>query len=214
MPAPEIRLLTRAEPHETFLEIGRLHAEEIKGGFLASLGIGWLARLYEAIGRSPHAFTLVATVDGSIIGFLCGSADTRRVYRHVLTRDAVALLPGLLGRLASWRTVKRCWETLRYPSRAPVLDLPSAEILNFCVAGRVQRLGVGRLLFRAMEAEFARRGVRSLRIVTGASQLSAIRFYESLGAEPAGNVEVHAQVQSRLFRYSIPDRDPESAAAR
>jgi ribosomal protein S18 acetylase RimI-like enzyme len=213
MPEPQIRLLRVSERRATFLEIARLHAEEISEGFLASLGTEWLARLYRAIGRCPDAFILVASANGEVLGFLCGSIDTRRVYRYVLLRGAPTLLPGLFRRLVSWGTVRRCWETLRYPSRTPILDLPSAEILNFCVTRRVQHSGIGRRLFAAMEGEFLDRGIRSIRIVTGARQLSAIRFYEGVGAEPAGTVEVHARVQSRLFRYSIRDRGSASAPA-
>lgn len=205
MQPAEIRLLSSSESAGVFTELARLHAEEISEGFLTSLGVPLLSRLYRAIARSPHAFILVAGAEGHIVGFLCGSTDTGKVYRHVLTRAWPQILPKLVGRLARWSTVKRLWETVRYPSRTPSPDLPSAEILNFCVSGRLQRSGVGRRLFAATESEFSRRGIREIRIVTGAQQLSAIRFYEKIGAQPAGSIEVHTQSESRLFRYSIQD---------
>jgi ribosomal protein S18 acetylase RimI-like enzyme len=205
MALPEIRLLAAAEAPEAFADLARLHAEEISSGFLTSLGTGLLARLYGAIGRSPDAFILTASANQHIVGFLCASTDTRRVYRYVLVHAWRHLLPALARHLLSWRTLRRCWETLRYPARSPVPDLPGAEILNFCVTQKLQRSGVGRALFSAMEGEYRRRGVRCIRIVTGANQLSAIRFYEKLGAEPVGTIEVHARTESRLFRYSIQD---------
>ncbi len=208
MQPAEIRLLSSSESPELFTEIARLHAEEISEGFLTSLGVPLLSRLYRAIACSPHAFILVAGGDGHIVGFLCGSTDTGEVYRHVLTRSWPHILPKLAGRVFRWTTVKRLWETIRYPSRTPSPDLPSAEILNFCVTGRLQRSGVGRRLFAVMESEFSRRGVREIRIVTGAQQLSAIHFYEKIGAEPAGSIEVHSQSESRLFRYSIKEARP------
>lgn len=211
---PEIAVLAAAEPAEVFAELARLHTEEISDGFLTSLGTRFLRELYRAIGRSPHAFILSASSDGHVVGFLCGATDTRQVYRHVLTRAWPYLLPALVPRLFNWRTVQRCWETLRYPSRTPAPDLPSAEILNFCVTQRMHRTGIGRRLFAAMEAEFLRRGVRQIRIVTGAAQLSAIQFYEKLGAEPAGTIEVHARGESRLFRYSIQDCEPDQRLSR
>lgn len=199
----EIRLLGAAEPPGTYADLARLHAEEISGGFLTSLGQPLLGRLYRAIGRSPGAFILTASIEGRTVGFLCASVDTAKVYRHVLAREWPYLLPPLVRHLLSWRIFRRVWETVRYPSSSSGANLPSAEILNFCVTARLQRSGVGRRLFSAMSAEFARRGVRDVRIITGASQLSAIRFYEKLGAEAAGSIEVHAESESRAFRYSI-----------
>lgn len=208
----EIGLLGADAQPEAYLQLARLHAEEISEGFLTSLGTGMLVRLYRAIGRSPHAFIITAGNEGHIDGFLCASVDTRRVYRDVLVHGWARLLPVLACRLLTWRTVRRCLETLRYPSRVQAPDLPAAEILNFCVRHDLQRSGIGRRLFSAMEAEFIRRGIRQIRIVTGANQQSAIRFYEKLGAEPVGTIEVHARTESRLFRYSIRDCQPEGGA--
>lgn len=204
LPTPEIHLLGPHEPTAVFAQLAQLHAEQITGGFLTSLGAPLLGRLYRAIGHSPNAFILTANVGGRVVGFLCGSLNTRHVYREVLMRSWVYLLPTIAAHILSWRTLQCCWETLRYPTRRTATDLPQAEILNFCVAQDQQRHGVGRLLFAAMEKEFARKGVRDIRIVTGATQLSAISFYEKIGASPAGIIEVHAQVESRLFRYAIP----------
>ena len=200
---PEIHLMGPHEPATVFVRLAQLHAEQITGGFLTSLGTPLLGRLYRAISQSPNAFILTASVGDRVVGFLCGSLNTRRVYRDVLAHSWIYLLPTIAARILSWRTLQRCWETLRYPTRRTATDLPQAEILNFCVAQDQQRHGVGRLLFAAMEKEFARRGVRDISIVTGATQLSAISFYEKIGASAAGTIEVHAHVESRLFRYAI-----------
>jgi ribosomal protein S18 acetylase RimI-like enzyme len=205
MPTPDVRLLAPDEPSPVYGQLARLHAQEISGGFLTSLGPGLLATLYRSIGGSPQAFIIAATEGSEVVGFICASTDTSKVYRHALARVWPRLLPALALRVFSWGTVRRCWETLRYPARAKTPDLPAAEILNFCVTRQRQRSGLGRMLFAAMEAEFRRRGVRKIRIVTGAAQLSAIRFYEKLGAEPAGSFEVHARVESRIFRHTIQD---------
>lgn len=203
MTSPEIAQVSSKDSPTVFAALAALHAEQISGGFLTSLGTPLLAQLYRAIASSPDAFIVVARIEGSIAGFLCASVDTRRVYRHVLRRAGLRLIPKLAGRLFQWRTVVRCWETLRYPSKSGPSDLPSAEILNFCVTQKVQRSGIGRKLFSAMEAEFARRGIGEIRIVTGATQHSAIEFYRKIGATPAGAIEVHAHSESKLFRYRI-----------
>ena len=208
MAPPDIRLLRPDEEPEVYEELARLHAKEISGGFLTSLGTAVLARLYRAIGQSPHAFILAASSNGHVVGFLCASTDTRKVYRHVLSRSWMHLLLPLVRRVFSWRTMRHCWETLRYPAHSPVPNLPAAEILNFCVTQKQQGLGIGQALFAVMKDEYRRQGVSQIRIVTGANQLSAIRFYEKIGAELVGRIEVHARTESRLFRYSIQDCHP------
>jgi GNAT superfamily N-acetyltransferase len=201
----EIRLLGPAEPPATWGALARLHATEIQGGFLTSLGLPVLERLYRAISRSPHAFLLVADDGGGIMAFLCASTNTSRVYRHVLLTAWPTLLPVLARKLLRWSTVRRCWETLRYPGEASGPDLPGAEILNFCVEGSRQGQGIGRALFTAMQEEYRRRGIRRIRIVTGAGQESAIRFYDKMGAKLVGRLQVHANVESRMYVFTIQD---------
>lgn len=210
MAAPEIRLLESREPRDTFRALARLHASEISGGFLTTLGQPVLQQLYHAIHRSDDAFILVAEQRGATLGFLCASLDTKRVYRRVMLRAWPRLLPNLFCKLARWSTLRRCWETLRYPANADSAKVPSAEILNFCVSGAHQRSGIGRALFSAMQAEYRKRQVAEIKIVTGAGQLSAIRFYESIGARPAGRLEVHANAESRMFVFAIQDCQRES----
>jgi len=205
MLSPDIRLLGTGETPEVFRELAQLHSEEIEGGFLTSLGPRVLAKLYEGICSSPDAFILTASVDERIVGFLCASTNTGRVYKHVLRRHGVGLVLAAAPSLFSWRNITRSFETLRYPAKSVPAGLPGAEILNFCVTQRLHRAGIGRNLFVAMTTEFHRRGIPQIRIVTGATQYSAIQFYQKIGATPAGTIDVHSRTVSQLFRYSIPE---------
>ena len=205
MLSPDIRLLGTGEAPEVFRELARLHSEEIEGGFLTSLGPRVLAKLYEGICSSPDAFIYTASVDGRIVGFLCGSTNTRRVYKHVLRRHGLSLVLAAAPSLFSWGNIRLSFETLRYPAKSVPEGLPAAEILNFCVTQRLHRAGIGRNLFAAMTTEFHRRGIPQIRIVTGATQYSAIQFYQKFGATPAGTIDVHSRTVSQLFRYSIPE---------
>jgi ribosomal protein S18 acetylase RimI-like enzyme len=204
MVSPEIRLLRTDEAPEVFRELARLHAEEIDGGFLTSLGPRVLAKLYEGMCSSADAFIFTASIDDRIVGFLCGSTNTPRVYKHVLRRQWPGLVRAAAPRMFSWRNIRLSLETLRYPAQGVLQGLPAAEILNFCVTHRLHRGGIGRNLFVAMVTEFQRRGIPQIRIVTGATQFSAIQFYQKLGATPAGTIDVHSRTVSQLFRYSIP----------
>lgn len=197
-------------------QLARLHREEIDGGFLSSLGVRALALLYAALSRSSDVTLIVATTrsDGTAVGFICGSADTRRVYKHVLLRHGIRFLPVVLPRIVSFRNLKRVAETLLYPVKSrPDLNVPRAEILNFCVSKTVQRKGVGRALFSALMADFSRRGIPACKIVTGATQQKAQQFYESVAAVRVGTIEVHQGAESALFRYDIPAGPVPTAAS-
>lgn len=187
----------------TLDQVAEIHRTEISEGFLATLGSGFLAKLYRALAGSPHAFLLVATEGEEVVGFICGGTDTKKVYRSFMLRWGVFVLPSILPSLLSFGRVKRILETLLYPSKEEVAELPKPEILNFCVSSRHQRKGIGRLLFHGLTEEFQSRGVSKIRIVTGESQKSAQQFYESLGAKKVADFEVHAGAGSRVYTFSL-----------
>jgi len=196
-------------------QFARLHQEEITDGFLATFGGDCLALLYAALSRAPDAI-LFAAIDGGpdrkVLGFICGSTDTASVYRHVALHNALRFLPKVLPKILTWRALKKLGETLVYPAKkAPVPGLPKPEILNFCVTRRAQGRGVGRALFQALMREFSRRGVAACKIVTGASQEQARRFYASVKAIRIGALEVHAGEESVIFRYDIVSQGVDSS---
>lgn len=188
---------------DDFRQLARLHREEIRDGFLSSLGEGFLSRLYQSLSMDANVYTVIARRNGEIIGYLCAAATIAGVYRQFLLRNAWRVAPLLLPRLCSIATLRRVAETLLYPARTSRSDLPGPEILNFCVSSRAQRCGVGRRLFQALCDEFTRRKVRQVRIVTGQAQISAQRFYESLGAVKVSEVEVHKTVRSVVYVYDL-----------
>jgi ribosomal protein S18 acetylase RimI-like enzyme len=190
-------------PRDIFDQVAEIHLAEINEGFLATLGSGFLKRLYRALAESPHAFLLIAMERDVVVGFICGGTDTAKVYRSFMMRWGVLILPSLLPKLFSFHRMKRIVETLLYPSKEEVADLPKPEILNFCVSSKHQRKGVGRLLFIELVKEFQSRGISRIRIVTGKDQRSAQGFYESLGAEKVAEFEVHEGTASLVYVYDL-----------
>jgi ribosomal protein S18 acetylase RimI-like enzyme len=196
-----IEPVTPTSPPEWFAQLAEIHSAEIHGGFLTKLGPRFLHHLYQEMARSPHTFLFAAVNRDEVVGFIAGSVATGRFYRQYLwrrgLRDAWILLPKLI----TLSRIKSAVETLLYPSRNRDAGLPSAEILNFCVRRTMQRSGVGKRLFHELISEFQRRGVASIRIVTGAEQVKAQRFYESLGAVRISSIEVHRGTQSIVYTF-------------
>lgn len=206
------RLEDRADP-AVFDQLARIHREEIDGGFLTSLGHRFLRRLYGALSGCPHACTIVAQSQDEVVGFICCTTDTRKVYRHFLLRYGLFVLPAVLPALLSPARIRRILETLLHPVREADYESPPAQILNFCVASSRQRQGVGKTLFAKLVDEFRKKDVESLKIVTGAGQQKAQRFYESLGAEKVARTSVHGGETSYVYVYRITPGEVRSAVA-
>jgi ribosomal protein S18 acetylase RimI-like enzyme len=200
----------RAGTHADAAIAAALHSSEISEGFLPSLGPRFLARLYRRVVRSSGSFLLVALDDGKAVGFVAGTEDVRELYRTFLLRDGVIATLAALPRVtSSWRRVV---ETLHYGASAGkrgkrgehegVQALPPAELLAIAVAPEARGRGAGSLLVEALTAEFARRGIRAIRVVVGAGNESAIRLYERCGFTTAAGMEVHKGTPSQVLTWS------------
>jgi ribosomal protein S18 acetylase RimI-like enzyme len=173
-------------------EIAQLHASRITEGYLSSLGVRFLARLYGRIVESADAFAHVAIDDGRVIGFSACAVDVRALYRTFVLRDGVAA--GVLAAPRLVRSLPRVWETLRYP--ASMSSLPEAEILAVAVAADATGRGIGRAVVDANMRALCEREVPGAKVVTGAGNRAAIALYETCGFEIAQPLEVHDGVSS------------------
>ena len=201
----EVRIV-RLQPGDDrarFESCGRIHAAEVPGGFLVRLGGRFLTALYRHLSGSRHAFLFAALQGNEVAGFIAGSLDTRGLYREFLFRNPFTLALALLPLAFSPSAWKRVYETWRYPSQKLGADLPGCEVLNFCVTAGRQGQGVGGRLFAAFCNEFRERAVPAIRIVTGADQEKAHRFYEAKGSEQAGDIEVHEGTNSRVYVHRL-----------
>lgn len=196
-------------PHELKLldQIAAIHIAEISEGFLSTLGPIILSDMYRTISESKGSF-VVACVngDGMVLGFLAGSLGTHSLYREFLRlrnmRAKFRLALALLRPSRFWRI----FETLQYSeNKNQELELPSAEILNFCVDRRAHRKGLGGKLMDFAAERYFTAGVRKIRIVTGQSQLSAKAFYRKFGAQWVGDLEIHPGTPSTMFIWDLSD---------
>lgn len=186
-----------AQPHEA-AAVAALHASELTEGFLVSLGVPFLRRLYLRVVRSPGSFVLVTGERERIDGFIAVSERTGRLYREFLLRDG--LVAGLAAAPAVLRAPRRTWETFRYGASASAgPDLPPAEVLAVAVASDARGHGLGGALTEAALAELRRRGVCAARVVTASDNASAIRMYERAGFARRHQTEVHSGVVQEVL---------------
>jgi ribosomal protein S18 acetylase RimI-like enzyme len=184
--------------------VATMHASDIAEGFLATLGAPFLRRLYHRIVRSPYGFLIVAHDDErSVVGFVAGTTDTRRLYRQFLVREGPIVIATSGARLA--RSLPKVLETLRYGTG----DAPSAEpeLLALAVDEAWHRRGVGTALAEAFLLRVTATGAPTARVVVGAGNTAAIALYRRARFEAASEFEVHRGSTSRLMRTTLPGRE-------
>lgn len=190
----------------TLSAVARIHREELAQGFLSSLGDRALTMLFAHAATAPSGVLLVARDrdTGRIAGFLLGTTDTGSFYKEFLRRRALRAAIVLLPRLLSVKRIVKVLETLFYPARRNVRELPGAELLDIAVDSSFQGQGLGRRFFAEFVRVMASRGIRRFRITTGKSLTGAQAFYEKLGAQKVGTMEVHQGAETIVYVYSLP----------
>ncbi len=171
--------------------VAELHAQRISEGFLSSLGLPFLRRLYARVLGSPGSFILVNDdhlgTPSLVNGFVAGVEDLGALYRRFVLRDGIAAGIRCAPRLVA--AMPRVIETLRYPSTTAAL--PDPEILAVAVAADAAGRGVGRALVGAATAEFTRRGITSAKVVTTADNAAALAMYRGCGFAASAPLEIH-----------------------
>lgn len=187
-------------PKLRYLQVAALHANNIDQGFLATLGVPFLALMYRAIDESGDSVLLTEEPNGRVIAFVSGGIGMGPIYRRMLCRPlalAWALLPSLLRPAR----VKRILDIVRYGQQVPsaLVPLPEAELLSIAVDPLARGRGVAEKLYRRLEVHFRERGKPAFRITVGDSLAPAHRFYCRMGAQPVARTQVHAGEESLIY---------------
>lgn len=180
-----------------------LHREQLATGFITSLGERFLREVFRNVAVSRYGVALVATGrdPGTVSGYLLGSTNVSGLYRDFLRRHAVRATFFALPHVTKPSTLRKIWETLRYPATGISADLPAGELLDLAVDEESRGSGLAQELFHRFAAEMAARGSPSFRITTGSSLTRAHRFYERLGARLVGEIEVHRGETTLVYVY-------------
>ena len=70
-------------------DIASLHIQNIRTGFISSLGIDFVTALYEAIGESNSSFGFVAKENDSVLGFVAFTTNLNKLYKSVILRNGL-----------------------------------------------------------------------------------------------------------------------------
>jgi len=108
-----------------------------------------------------------------------------------------------LPKLLSLSKIRKIVETLVYPSKNELNDLPKAELLDIAISKEYQGRGLAQILFKEFSACLNEFGIDEFKITTGESLKQAQRFYEKLGAIKIGTIEVHKGQKTFVYCYKI-----------
>jgi GNAT superfamily N-acetyltransferase len=204
-----------------FRAIAVLHQSSIATGFLSTLGIAFLARMYAAIARHSRSAVFGAYDDdagdgAAPIGFVAGTVDIKAMYRKVLVREGAFLGLLLLPNLFSFKRLRRIVETLFYARRSDAAPgfmnaelrnfeapgLPPAELLAVAVDAAHRGKGAGKRLVAVLEKWYSEQGVKEYRVVTWSRDASSNAFYQACGFAKAREFGHHGNVMNE-YRKSI-----------
>ena len=185
--------------------ISRMHMENISTGFLSSLGLGFLTRLYQAMIEWPQATVLVADAGAGPVGFVAGVADTGAFYKHFIMRSAIPAGLAALPTLIRPSGFRKAWETLRYSEEEGGAGAGvEAELLSMAVDPPFRGQGLGHRLGVELLSEPVITEGGAVKVVVGAANPVAIAAYQKMGFVDAGSIEIHAAETSRVLVWSAP----------
>ncbi len=195
--------------------MARLHADGMPEAFLPTLGPRFLSRLYRALAADPDAVALVAEGVDGVVGFAAGVPSVGGFYRRFARGQGPAAALAAAPRLVRPSVARRLLETVRYPAAGNGNGpLPDAELLSIAVAPGWRAGGTGRALADGVLDGLAGRGVDDIKVVVGAANQGANRFYAKVGFRDAGQLTVHQGTPSNVWirscRSSSPSPSPSS----
>lgn len=179
--------------------VAKLHCNYINQGFLASLGVPFLAMLYEAIDKDDESVLLLERVDFNIIGFVAGTVSLGRIYKQLLFQP-FRLIWSLKSCLISPSKIYKIIEILLISKDIKIsADLPKHELLSIAVNPFYQGGGHAEALFNGLCSHFKKEGAKNFKIVVGSSLQRAHSFYSKMGCMPVEDVEVHKGHHSVVY---------------
>ena len=178
------------------LQVARLHIDGISTGFISSLGEKFVTALYESIAQSPHGFGLVDESDGKIVGFIAFTTNLKGLYKSILKKNIFRFGFLLFGKMFSWKTLKKIFETLFYPSRVERQELPKAELLSIVVADSERGKGIAKVLIEQGLKECHHRDILEIKVLVAGFNEPANILYQKTGFDRAAQIENHGIVSN------------------
>lgn len=186
-----------------YRQVGALHARNLDQGFLSTMGVDFLALMYQAIDEAPGSVLLVEQRADEVVGFVSGGVGMAAIYRRMLGRP-VRLARAMAPCILQPRRLLRVLEILRYSGGERLRsDLPVAELLSIAVSPAWRGRQVAERLYLRLIEHFKQSGISAFKITVGEGLLPAQRFYRRMGAVLVAEAEVHGGERSLVYLHRV-----------
>ena len=176
--------------------------QELKSGFLSSLGLFFLTGLYNTIIK--QGILLVSIDEERIDGFISFTSNTKKLMMGFVLSSPLNLCRLSLQFLRNPAFLRKSIETLSAPFKSShrnnsKSDLPYAELLSIAVDSTIQKSGIGSQLLMALENEIRGIGIREYKVIAGANLISANQFYLKNGFTFMKQITIHGNELSNVY---------------
>lgn len=190
---PDVMSRIRPMQYRDADRVAQLHHAAMGTSLWAQLGPEFLGALYRCLVDSPSFLAFVYVEDGEVKGFIAGSIDTSEMYRDVLRRRWLFLVPSLAkGLLRRPALLRRLAETARYGDASGAADVPGESLFcSFVPDLRGKRVSghINKVLFDELRA----RGHDRVKITTEVDNEGANRQLQSWGFESRGTFRFYGK---------------------
>lgn len=187
-----------------YIEVARIHSTCIDLGFLSSLGLGFLALLYEAIDVDEKSILILEKKNNQVVGFIAGSRGMKSIYSKMLLRFPrvfMSLFPSMLNPKKVTKIVELFFLGTRQKS---LPSCPQAELLSIAVIDSFRGGGLAQKLYKSLGQRFFQEGESAFCMVVGETLTPAHFFYQKMGAVPLCQISVHKGQNSILYQQDLP----------
>jgi hypothetical protein len=182
-----------------YLEIARIHLNEINSGFLSSLGENFLALLYECIDASDKSTLIIIKKEKKIVGFISGTYSIRSIYLHFFYRFyklIIILFPFIFFPSKLIKILDILFVSKKFKKKS---NLPKSELLSLAVLKNYRGEKIATSLYKDLIKFFRKEKIDQFKIIAGDSLKNAHQFYRYMGAKKIGAIEVHNGYLSTVF---------------
>ncbi|MDQ3190539.1 MAG: GNAT family N-acetyltransferase [Bacteroidota bacterium] len=184
-------------------QIARLHINNIKSGFLSSLGEDFLKLIYFSIQKKGVLIGLRS--DNSVIGFVSGVEDINAVYYEFIKKNFFKAFFFILPKMISFNVIKKVVEIALYPLQKKIdkIELPKAELLSIVMEPDQRGTGGAEVLYKELVKDFQGKNIEKFKIIVGAKLIGAQKFYSKMGALQLDSINIHKGEKSWVYLQQI-----------
>lgn len=193
-------MLRKADKYDS-KAVALLHKEGIPSGFLSSLKTDLLAKMYCIIIEDGSCFVYVHY--DLVRGFITCSTDSKALYKKIVRKNVLSLIPLFLKKIFSLSFIKRSLESFLIPFKTGKGERKSEkimpELLSIVISKDIQAKGIGSELLAALENDLKAKNVKRYKVIAGDNLVSANKFYLKNGFAVKEKLELHKGQISNIY---------------